>query len=137
MGGAYSSLAESLQLQLSYLLLYEEDAEIMQMMDEGLGAVKITTGVNALGKSTTIQNLIMAMQEGQAIVGIAREIDPRIDAAAVMDEVYKSYAIDTKLIKKSDEVLQQEAEAQQQQIEGEQQMQQAMQMNQEMANAEG
>lgn len=134
MGGAYSSLAESLQLQLSYLLLYEEDAEIMQVMDEGLGTVKITTGINALGRTTAIQNLIMAMQEGQAIVALAREIDPRIDTAAVMDEVYKSYAIDTKLIKKSDEVLEQEAEAQQQQLQGEQQMQQAMQMNQEMAN---
>ena len=132
MGGAYASIAESLQLPLSYILLYEQDPEIMSLMSEGLGTVQIVTGVNALGKSTKINNLIQAMQEGQALVGIAMQIDKRLDTNAIMDEVYKAHAIDTAWIKKSDEVLKQEAQAMQAQEQGQAEMQQAMQMGQDM-----
>lgn len=134
MGGAYASIAESLQLPLSYILLYEQDPEIMTLMSEGLGTVQIVTGVNALGKSTKINNLIQAMQEGQALVGIAMQIDKRLDTNAIMDEVYKAHAIDVAWIKKSDEVLKQEAQAMQTQEQGQAEMQQAMVMGQEMMN---
>lgn len=132
MGGAYSSLAESLQLPLSYILLYEVNKELMQLMADGLGSVEIITGVNALGKSTEIQNLISAMQEAHAIVSMVREIDPRVDTTKVMDEVYKSYAIESDKYLKTEQELEQEAMAMQEQQQGQQEMQQAMAMTQDM-----
>ena len=134
MGGAYSSLAETLQLPLSYVLLYETDRSIMRLMADGLGSVEIVTGVNSLSKSTEVNNLISAMQEGQAIVAMVSQIDQRVDTNRIMDEVYKSYAIDTERYMKTKEQLEAEASAQAEQMQGQQEMEQAMALSNGVSN---
>lgn len=134
MGGAYSALAESFQLPLSYLLLYETNEDFMNaVVDLGVGYVGVTTGVNALGKTTKAMNILeVLLQAGQA-VEVAMNIDKRIDTTRIVDLFFASRGLDFSEISKSDEQLEQEAQAQAEQAQAEQTMQEGEAMG-NMAN---
>ena len=136
MGGSYSALAESLQLPLSHVLLWEVDRDFMQgLVDAADGTrIDINTGINALGRATKVQNILQALQEGQQAVELAQVADNRIDPYKVMDLIYAGRSVDISELNKSEEQMRAEVEAQQQQAQGEAQMQAAQDEAQMMAN---
>lgn len=111
MGGAYSALAESMQLPLSMLFLFEVDEGFMQaIMDLDVGSVHVTTGINALGKSTKAQSLLEVLMEAGSIMEIA-QMDQRIDTTKIMDLLFEARGLDFQEISKSEEQLEEEAQA--------------------------
>lgn len=126
MGGAYSALAESFQLPLSYVLLYEVDREFMTTLVLNPNSrLDINTGINALGRASKVQNLLQALEEGQVAVQLATQIDRRIDPAKIMDMVFAGRSVDTSEFFKSEKQIREEAEAEQQQAEAIAQMEAA------------
>jgi|SRR5699024_4043895 len=127
MGGAFSTLAETLQLPLSHLLIAEVDPEFVMALQESLDGsyIGINTGISALGRSTKVQNLLQALQEGGAAVEIATQADRRIDPTKIMDIVFQGRSVNTDEIFKSPEQLAEEIEAEQQQQEAMGEMQEA------------
>lgn len=123
MGGAYSSLSESLQLPLSYLFLFETDEQLMNsLVDTDVGHVSITAGMNALNKNTKAQRVLEAIMEAGQAVETATQIDRRIDPTRIVDLFFEAKGIDFSEIAKSDEELQAEQEAELQQAQAEQMM---------------
>lgn len=125
MGGAYSSLAESFQLPLSYLLLYEVNESFMNAaVDLGVGHVGVTTGINALGKTSKAQQMIEAILQGAQTIEAA-QMDQRLDPTKIMDLIFESKGLDITEISKSEEQLDQEAHAQMQAAEAQQDLEAA------------
>lgn len=130
MGGAYSSLAETFQLQLSYLFLYETDEQFMNaVMDLDVGQVQISTGLNALGKTTKAQNIIQALMEAGQLVEIV-QFDKRIDFTRIVDVFFEARGIDFKEISKTPEQMEEEAKAEAEAAQAEATQQEAMAMGQ-------
>jgi len=127
MGGAFSILAETLQLPLSYLLIQEVDPNLIQSILETSGKtyIGINTGISALGRATKVQNILQALEEGRAAVELAGVADYRVDPQKLMDLIYQGRSVNPTEILKSDQQLREEAEAEQQQQEAMAQMQQA------------
>lgn len=119
LGGAYSSLAESLQLPLSHVLLTEVDPEFMQALAESADGsrIDINTGISALGRATKVQNILQAFEEGRAAVELIQQADPRVDTSRVLDFVYQGRSVDTSEIFKTERQLREEAEAEEQRAE--------------------
>lgn len=111
LGGPYSTLSDTLQLPLAYLLIQEVDPYLLDMLSEVQGReVTITTGIDALGRSTKVQNLLAAVNEVAAMAQLL-PADNRLDATKVYDAVYRGRSIDTSEYMKSPEQLQAEQEA--------------------------
>mgnify|MGYP001201184323 FL=1 len=126
-GGVYSSLSESLQLPLAYLLLAEIDPEIAYAIagDDDAPRININTGINAIGRATEVQNILRALVEGQQAVELATAADKRIDPAKLMDKILAGYSVIKDEIFKTDEQLEAEAQAEQAMAEAQSAMQQA------------
>lgn len=136
MGGAYSALAESLQLPISYLFLFETNEEFMNaVFDLDVGQVQISTGINALGKTTKAQNIIQALMEAGQLVEIV-QFDKRIDFTRIVDVFFEARGIDFKEISKTPEQMEEEARAEAEQAQSEATMQEAQMMGQ-MGNEMG
>lgn len=127
MGGAFSTLAETLQLPLSYILIQEVDPELLTAIMESTGGstVDINTGISALGRAANVQNIMQALEEGHAAVQIARDIDDRVDTYKLMDNIYQGRSVNPEDIFKTEQQMREEAEAQQAEQEAMAQMQQA------------
>lgn len=127
MGGAYSVLAETLQLPLSHVLIQEEDPDFIQAMLESTGGttIGINTGLSALGRATKVQNILRALEEGRAAIELSQIADQRIDPYKIMDIIYQGRSVDPQEIHKSDAQLREEAEAEIQQQQAMAQMQNA------------
>lgn len=127
MGGAFSTLAETLQLPLSHILIQEVDPELLAAIMESTGGstVDINTGISALGRAANVQNIMQALEEGHAAVQMAREVDDRVDTYKLMDNIYQGRSVNPDDIFKSEQQMREEAEAQQAEQEAMAQMQQA------------
>lgn len=111
MGGAYSALAEGLQLPLSYVLLYEANPVFTDaMLDLSVGQLSLTTGINALGGTTKANHILEALAEFGSTVEVA-QFDRRIDPSKILDILFASKGLDFREISKSPEQLQEEADA--------------------------
>lgn len=128
LGGAYSTLSAALQLPLARVLFSEIDTMIRDGMIAGHLKPKIISGLQSLGRSADIQNLVAASQEIAAIVPVLQQMDKRVDVAKVIDLIMMARSVDFKSLQKSDAQLQQEAQAQQQQLQGQQSIAQAQAM---------
>lgn len=125
LGGVYSSLAESMQMPLAYVLLVELKESLLEGLVSGELRLDISAGIPALGRSTDVQNLVGAAQEAAAIVPVFKQIDNRVDEHKLIDVIFAGRSVDTELIFKSKEQQQSEAAADAQIAQGQQQMQMA------------
>lgn len=96
LGGAISTLSGSLQIPLAYLLISEVSESAMTGVMLGELSPDIIAGIDALGRSADVQNLIMASQEIGAILPVY-QLDKRVNPQRVVDIVLSGRSI-----KKSD-----------------------------------
>lgn len=122
LGGAYSSLASSMQVPYAHILLTEVDMSLLEGIVTNALELEIIAGIPALGRATDVQNLIMAATDALAIIPGLMETDKRIDGQKVMDMIMSGASVDTALIYKSKETLKAESEAEAQAAAGQTQM---------------
>lgn len=122
LGGAYSSLAASMQIPAAHVLLTEVDESLLEGLVTSTVELGIIAGIPALGRATDVQNLILAAQDALAIIPGLVELDKRIDGQKMLDMIMAGSSVDTSLIYKSKDQLAAEAEADAQAAEGQTQM---------------
>lgn len=125
LGGVYSSLAESIQVPLAHILMYEAKPETLDSIIREDVKLDIMAGIPALGRASDVQNLVLAVQEAATVVPILAQIqaaDPRIDIKKVMDMIYEGRSVDVDRIYKDQDTLDAEAQAIAQQQQGQAQM---------------
>lgn len=125
LGGPYSALSDGYQLPLAHLLVGEIDPDLLTMLEDVQGGrINIATGINALGRSTEVQNIMSAVQENAALAEML-PADDRVDRYKVFDLVYAGRSIATKKILKTDEQLAAEDAANAEQAQAQAQAEQA------------
>lgn len=97
LGGVYSTLSGSIQIPLAHVLMTEVSDEAMIGLQLGELMPDVTAGIPALGRSSDVQNLLMASQELAAVAPII-QLDKRIDPKRVTDLVLSGRSIDPKTI---------------------------------------
>lgn len=122
LGGVYSVLAETMQLPLAHLFIQDVSATSLEGLLNQDIKLDIMAGIPALGRSTDVQNLVAASQEAAAIIPVMQQVDDRVDPHKVMDTIYSGRSVDTDMIFKSQEQMQQEAAAQDQMAQGQAQI---------------
>lgn len=99
LGGVYSSLAESWQVPLAHLLLYEEDPKQSSGIIDGTIRLNIVAGIPALGRAGDVQNLLTALTEAAAIMQAVQGIgDRRVDPERVLDIILSGSGVDSEAI---------------------------------------
>lgn len=93
LGGTYSALSDSLQVPLAHLLSIEARPAIMAGILTDEVKLDVTAGIPALGRSSDVQNMIMASQEIAAVAPIA-QLDPRINPQRVVDVILAGRSVD-------------------------------------------
>lgn len=110
LGGNVSTLSEGLQTPMARLTL----AEVSPAATVGVALQKlnpeITTGLAAMGRSSTVQNLLFAAQEAAGIITLA-QLDKRIDPARIVDTVFAGRSVDSKALMYTPEQQRANAEA--------------------------
>lgn len=119
LGGVYSQLSQNLHLPLAYLLLNEENDQIIHDINRKNLKLSILTGLQALSRSSENQNLVIACSELNATIpaftslGLSKKWN--IDAVAEM--IFSANGVNFKTLQYTEEEMQQmaqaEAEAQQ------------------------
>lgn len=110
LGGAISTLAGGIQVPMAHVLMAEvsKDAETGIVMGELMPDV--TAGLDALGRSADVQNLLMGAQEVAAVAPIA-QLDKRISLARIIDTIFAGRSIDPSTVFFSAEEQKANAEA--------------------------
>lgn len=127
LGGVYSALSDGLQVPLAHVLLYETKPEMLPGLSTGEVKLDITAGIPALGRSTDVQNLLMASQELATVLPIA-QMDKRFSLQRITDLVLAGRSVDTSKIFFSKEEQAKNAEAEKQLMDGQAQMMQSATM---------
>lgn len=125
LGGVYSSLAESIQVPLAHILMYEVKPSTLESVITRDMKVDIMAGIPALGRASDVQNLVMAVQEAATVVpplAQLQQLDPRVDIKKVMDMIFAGRSVDVEALYKDQEVLDKEAALAQQAQQGQAQM---------------
>lgn len=125
LGGAYSSLAASVQVPLAAVLLVESNPAALEGLVSGDIRPHIIAGIPALGRSADIQNLILATQEAGTIVPALMQIDNRFDPQKLVDLIMAGRSVDSSAVMRTKEEQQKLAAAEAQQRAGQQQLMQA------------
>lgn len=111
LGGVYSTLSGGIQFPLAHILLSEISPEAGIGVLTGELTPDITVGIPALGRSSDVQNLLMASQELAGIIPIV-QVDDRIDPQRIVDLVFAGRSIDPDTVFFTPEELKQRREAQ-------------------------
>lgn len=124
LGGTYSTLSGGVHVPLANILMYEVADESLAGILTGQLRPDVTAGIQALGRSADVQNLILASQE---IAGVVANLqgDDRVDPALVANVIYGARSINTKTIFRSEAGLKAFREAKQAQAAAMAQAQQA------------
>ncbi len=93
LGGVYSTLSGGIQIPLAHLLLTEVSDVAEAGLITGELAPDVTAGIPALGRSSDVQNLIMAAQEINAVIPVT-QMDSRINPKRVVDMILSGRSID-------------------------------------------
>lgn len=121
LGGVYSALSQGLQVPLAHTLSIEAAPDTLAGLIDGTLKLDVIAGIPALGRTSDVQNLMMAAQEVATVVPIT-QMDSRISPTKVVDMVMAGRSVDTEAIFYTKEEQAQIAAAQQQQQQGQQQM---------------
>ena len=94
LGGVYSALSDGLQVPLAHVLMHEAKPEILAGFISGEVKLDVVAGIPALGRTSDVQNLLMAAQELATVIPIA-QMDKRISPARVTDLIFAGRSVDT------------------------------------------
>lgn len=122
LGGVYSSLAAWMQVPFAHILLTECTPDTLTGIITRDLKLDIVAGLQALGRSSDIQNLLEAANELGSIAPILKQIDNRIDLEKLADMIYAGRSVDISTIRKSEAQLKEEQAAMQQQQLGQDQV---------------
>ena len=122
LGGNYSSLSAGIQVPLAAVLLTEENPSALEGLVTGDLKLNIKAGIPALGRSSEVQNLALAVQESAAIVQPLIQIDQRFDPAKLVDLIMAGRSVDVKALHLSEKQQLELKKAMQQQQQGQQQI---------------
>lgn len=136
LGGTYSALADSWQVPLSHVLLYESEPAALTNLIDGSVQLDVIAGIPALGRAADVQNLVNATQVAAAIIPSLTQLDRRIDPARVFDMIMSSESVDTAVLYKDQQQLDAAAQAEAQMAQGQQQMLQAQQQTEQAKQIE-
>lgn len=121
LGGVYSSLSSSVQVPLSHVLLSEVKASTVNGIISGDMKLEIVAGIPALGRSTDVQNLLLASQEIVAVASLP-QVDPRFDIMRMVNVILAGHSIDPATVMHSEEEQKEINQAQRQEADGRAQM---------------
>lgn len=128
LGGVYSQLSQNMHLPLAYLLLNEENSDIIYDIDRGNINLNILTGLQALSRSSENQNLVIAASEINAVVpaftGLGLSKKWKIDAIA--EFIMAANGVDIKALQYTEEEMIEMAKAEAEAEEANQMQAQAM-----------
>lgn len=94
LGGVYSALSDGLQVPLAHVLMHEAKPEILAGFISGEVKLDVVAGIPALGRTSDVQNLLMAAQELATVIPIA-QMDKRISPARMTDLIFAGRSVDT------------------------------------------
>lgn len=94
LGGVYSTLSGSLQIPLAHILMGEADDNALVGIISGDLTPDVTAGIPALGRSSDVQNLLLASQEIASILVLA-QADKRINSQKLVDLVLSGRSINS------------------------------------------
>lgn len=112
LGGVYSTLSGGIQVPLAHILMTEVSDAALPGIITGELRPDVTAGIPALGRSSDVQNLLMAAQELGAIAPIV-QLDKRLNPQRVVDVVFAGRSIDTSTLFYTPEEQAQNAQAEQ------------------------
>ena len=110
LGGVYSTLSGGIQVPMAHLLLVEVSDIALPGIISGDLEPDITAGIPALGRSSDVQNLLMATQELGAVLPVV-QLDNRINPKKVVDIILAGRSIDQTTLFYTPEEQQANAEA--------------------------
>lgn len=93
LGGVYSTLSGGIQVPLAHILMVEVSDMAMPGLISGELSPDVTAGIPALGRSSDVQNLLLAAQELGAVIPVT-QLDKRINPQKVVDIVLAGRSID-------------------------------------------
>lgn len=114
MGGPYSTQAKYLQIPLAYILLSEIDESTVPDIVGDIIKLDVIAGLDALGRSIEAELLIRALQDGQAAIAAAGNINTVanvLDPRKILETMFASNGVALDDYRKSAEDLQNEANA--------------------------
>lgn len=127
LGGVYSALSDGLQVPLAHVLMQEANPASLAGMISGELKLDVVAGIPALGRSSDVQNLLMASQELATVIPIA-QMDKRISPQRITDLVMAGRSVDTSKVFFSEQEQKQNAEADKQLAQGQSQLMQSATM---------
>lgn len=110
LGGVYSTLSGGVQVPLAHVLMVEVSDDALPGLITGDLLPDVTAGIPALGRSSDVQNLLLAAQEIAAVIGVV-QLDKRIDPQRVIDVILSGRSVDTSTLFYTPEQQQKNAEA--------------------------
>jgi len=110
LGGVYSTLSGGIQVPMAHILMTEVSDMALVGLINGELQPDVTAGIPALGRSSDVQNLLLASQEAGAVLPVA-QLDKRINPEKVMDMIFAGRSIDTSALFYTPEQQQANAEA--------------------------
>lgn len=105
LGGTYSTLSGGIQVPLAHILMTEADEMALTGIISGDLTPNITAGIPALGRSSDVQNLLLAANEISAVIPIV-QLDERINPQKIIDIILAGRSIPTDSIMFSPEEIQ-------------------------------
>lgn len=124
LGGAYSALSSCLQIPLAHITLVEVSDAALAGIASGEIKLDVTSGIPSLGRTSEVQNLLLAAQEISTVVPLA-QMDTRIDPKRVVDVILAGRSVDSEALFFSEREQQEIAAATKQAAQGQQQLLQA------------
>lgn len=124
LGGVYSTLSGSIQVPLAHILMVEVSDMAMPGLITGELTPDVTAGIPALGRSSDVQNLLLASQELSAVLPVT-QLDKRINPQKVVDVILSGRSIDTEVLFFTPEEQEQNRQAEEAMQQGQQQLLQA------------
>ena len=105
LGGAYSVLAEQLQVPLAHILVNEIKPDLLQGIVTDTVKLDVIAGLPALGRATDVQSLVSVATDASAIVPALMQLDKRISTEKVMDVILQGYSVDPETVMKDEDQL--------------------------------
>lgn len=117
LGGVYSALSQGLQVPLAHTLCTETAPDALAGIIAGDLKLDVIAGIPALGRTSDVQNLMMASQEIATVLPVT-QLDQRISPTKVVDMVFAGRSVDTEALFYSPEEQQKLKAAQEQAQQG-------------------
>ena len=108
LGGVYSSLADSLHVPLAHILVNEVNPQFITEVVQGGITLNVLTGVAALGRSSSIQNLLEAANDLALCLPVFAQASNRFDKERIIDMILLGRGVKLSEIMKTEEQLQQD-----------------------------